>query len=114
EKVLSLRLWGTKLVVLSACQTGLGEVKTGEGVYGLRRAFAQTGAKGLIMSMWSVPDEETKELMIELYRNLAGGRMKQSQALREAALKQIQIVRARYGGDNPLFWGAFVFMGEPE
>ena len=113
EKVLALRLRGTGLVVLSACQTGLGEVKSGEGVFGLRRAFAQAGGKSLVMSMWSVPDLETKELMIEFYRNLASGRMSRSRALREAMVRQKQITRERYGHTNPLYWGAFVFLGQP-
>jgi CHAT domain-containing protein len=89
-------------------------VKTGEGVFGLRRAFTQAGAKSLVMSMWSVPDKETKELMIQFYGNiLSGSKMNRYQGLRQAALKQMQIVKERYGYANPFYWGAFVFMGEP-
>lgn len=113
EKVLSLKLGRTDLVVLSACQTGLGEVQNGEGVYGLRRAFTQAGAKGLVLSMWSVPDLETKELMVEFYRNIEKGKMKRSSALRQAALSQMHKVKARYGHANPFYWGAFVFLGKP-
>ena len=113
EEVLSLKLWGTELVVLSACETGLGEVKAGEGVYGLRRAFAQAGAKSLVMSMWSVPDRETMELMTGFYKYAVSGRMTRDQALRRAALDQKQEIQKRYGHTNPFYWGAFVFMGEP-
>ncbi len=74
EKILSLKLRGTDMVALSACDTGLGEVKTGEGVYGLRRAFTQAGTRSLVMSMWQVPDQERKELMVEFYKNLRSGR----------------------------------------
>ena len=114
EKVLSLRLEGTALVVLSACETGLGEVKRGEGVYGLRRAFVQAGTKGLVMSMWSVPDQETKELMAEFYTNLTKHKLSPNAALRKAALAEMKIVKDRYGQAHPLFWGAFIYLGEPE
>jgi len=113
EKILGLRLRGTDLVVLSACETGLGEVKNGEGVFGLRRAFTQAGAKSLVMSMWSVPDRETQELMIEFYKNMLSGTMNRAQALRQAALSQMQVVKTRHGEAHPFFWGAFVFLGEP-
>ncbi len=112
EKILGMRLRGTDMVVLSACNTGVGDIQTGEGVYGLRRAFTQAGAKSLVMSMWPVPDRETKELMTAFYQNVATG-MNRCQALRQAALKQMHIVKERYGDANPLYWGAFVFMGEP-
>ncbi|MBN1102824.1 MAG: CHAT domain-containing protein, partial [Deltaproteobacteria bacterium] len=112
-KILGLRLRGTDMVVLSACETGLGEVKSGEGVYGLRRAFIQAGAKSLVMSMWSVPDRETKELMVEFYKNVLSGKMNRCQALRQASQKQMQVARERYGHTNPFYWGAFVFLGEP-
>ena len=113
EKILGLRLRGTDMVVLSACETGVGEVKTGEGVFGLRRAFTQAGTRSLVMSMWSVPDRETKELMVQFYRNIQSGKMNRCRALRQAALKEMKIVKERYGHAAPLFWGAFVFMGEP-
>ena len=113
EKILGLRLQGTELVVLSACETGLGEVKAGEGVFGLRRAFTQAGARGMVMSLWSVPDRETRELMVQFYKNIQSGNMDRCRALRQAVLSQMRIVQKRYGRPNPLYWGAFVFLGEP-
>ena len=113
EKVLSLRLSGTEFVVLSACETGLGDIKRGEGVFGLRRAFTQAGAKGLVMSLWSVPDRETKEIMVKFYSNVLTKKMKGPRALRQAILTELSTVRDRYGNTNPFFWGAFVYMGEP-
>ena len=74
EDVAGLDLLDTELVVLSACETGLGEVRTGEGVFGLRRAFVVAGARTLVMSLWKVPDEQTRELMIDFYRRVLTGR----------------------------------------
>jgi CHAT domain-containing protein len=111
EKVLGLNLTDTELVVLSACDTGLGEVQTGEGVYGLRRAFVQAGAKSLVMSMWKVPDTETRELMVQFYKNIKSG-MNRCQALRQAALHERKIIKKRYKKDKPSYWGAFLFLGE--
>jgi len=113
EKILGLNLHGTKMVVLSACDTGLGDVKSGEGVYGLRRAFTQAGAKSLVMSLWKVPDRETKELMVQFYRNIKSGEMNRCQALRQATLEQMKIAKQHHGYADPRYWGAFVFMGEP-
>ena len=112
DKILGLNLTGTDLVVLSACETGIGEVRSGEGVYGLRRAFTQAGAKRLVMSMWEVPDRETKELMVNFYLNLQKGTA-HGEALRQAALAERDIVKKRYGYDHPYYWGAFVFLGDP-
>lgn len=112
EKVAGLRLWGTDMVVLSACSTGLGDVRYGEGIFGLRRAFSMAGAKSLVMSMWKVPDKETQELMVAFYKNLKAG-MDRCQALRQAAFQQKQVVKERYGHANPLYWGGFIFSGEP-
>jgi CHAT domain-containing protein/Tfp pilus assembly protein PilF len=112
DKILGLNLTGTDLVVLSACETGVGEVRSGEGVYGLRRAFTQAGAKRLVMSMWEVPDRETKELMVNFFGNLQKG-AGHAEALRQAALMQRDRVKKRYGHDHPYYWGAFVFLGDP-
>jgi tetratricopeptide (TPR) repeat protein len=112
EKILSLRLQGTEVVVLSACETGLGNVQVGEGVYGLRRAFMQAGAKSLVMSLWAVPDKETKELMVQFYQNLLSGKLNRVQALRQAVLHEMQVVKERYGSPHPLYWGAFVLFGD--
>jgi CHAT domain-containing protein len=76
-------LSNTELVVLSACETGLGEVLRGEGVFGLRRSFILAGAKTLVMSLWKVPDEQTKELMVDFYRKMLAGKPR-AEALREA------------------------------
>jgi len=113
EEILGLKLRGTDMVVLSACNTGLGDVKAGEGVFGLRRAFAQAGAKSLVVSMWDVPDKETKELMVAFYKNITSGEMNRCQALREAALREMKIVKKRYGHAYPLYWGGFVLTGDP-
>ncbi len=102
-----LNLWGTKLVVLSACDTGLGEVKNGEGVYGLRRAFTLAGAETLVMSLWSVSDQATRELMTDYYKNLKQG------IGRGAALRQVQLeMLKRKDRQHPFFWAAFIQSGE--
>ncbi len=88
EEASALDLWGTKLVVLSACDTGVGEVKNGDGVYGLRRALALAGAETQVMSLWPVSDKATRDLMIEYYKKLLGGSGR-SEALREAQLRML-------------------------
>jgi len=106
-----LNLQGTELVVLSACETGLGKVETGEGVFGLRRALQIAGAESVMMTMWSVPDRETQELMSLFYQKWLSGKDKH-QALREAQQEMRQKVKARYGHDLPFYWGAFVLVGK--
>lgn len=106
EDVISLRLEGTEMVVLSACETALGDPTTGEGVFGLQRAFTMAGAKALIMSLWKVPDEQTRDLMVDFYRNLLTG-LSKSEALRKAQL----FVRERF--EHPYYWGAFICQGNP-
>lgn len=102
-----LNLWGTKLVVLSACDTGVGEVRNGEGVYGLRRAFVLAGAESLVMSLWPVSDYTTRELMTNYYRNLKQG------AGRGAALRQVQLdMLKRNPKLHPFYWANFIQSGE--
>src|SRR5262249_34696728 len=84
EDVAGLDLLATELVVLSACETGLGEVHAGEGVFGLRRAFVVAGAKTLVMSLWKVPDLATAFLMDRLYDNLLTRGLDRDLALSEA------------------------------
>lgn len=107
EKILGLRLRGTDLVTLSACETAVGDVRTGEGVFGLKRAFLLSGAKTLVMSLWSVPSTETTELMTEFYLLMSRG-LSKSQALREAKLKMMK------HKSHPFYWGAFIMIGKPD
>jgi len=93
-EVTSMDLRGTDLVVLSACETGLGQVHVGEGVYGLRRAFALAGAKNLVMSLWKANDLMTLYQMKEFYRAYRDGASAAS-ALREAQLQSIASLRAQ-------------------
>lgn len=106
EDASGLDLLDTELVVLSACETGLGEVHVGEGVFGLRRAFVLAGAKTLVMSLWKVPDRETQELMEEFYGRILGGEPR-AEALRQAQLS----MKAKHSA--PRYWGAFICQGEP-
>ena len=102
-----LNLWGTKLVVLSACDTGLGEVRNGEGVHGLRRAFVLAGAESLVMSLWPVSDYSTRNLMVSYYKNLKLGMG------RGAALRQVQLdLLKRNTHLNPFYWANFIQSGE--
>ncbi len=106
EDVTGLDLLATELVVLSACETGLGQVRVGEGVFGLRRAFVLAGAKTLVMSLWKVPDEPTRELMEAFYGRLLAGEGR-AEALRQAQLA----LKAKY--PEPFYWGAFICQGDP-
>ncbi len=102
-----LNLRGTQLVVLSACETGVGDVANGEGVYGLRRALAIAGAESQLISLWKVSDEGTKDLMVDYYQRLLSGEGR-SAALREVQLAMLQ--DAEY--QHPFFWASFIPSGE--
>jgi CHAT domain-containing protein len=103
-EVMNMNLDGTALIILSACETGLGEVKAGEGVYGLQRAFLVAGANALIMSLWKVDDAATQQLMTNFYTNWTKTGNKQ----KAFKLAQTQLM-AKY--KEPYYWGAFVMMG---
>ena len=102
KEISRLDFKGLDLVVLSACQTGLGEI-TGEGVFGLQRGFKKAGAQTIVMSLWKVSDEATQMLMIEFFKNLTAGQPK-----RAAFLAAQEAVRAKY--PNPIYWAAFVMV----
>jgi len=106
----TLNLQGTELVVLSACETGRGSLQNGEGVFGLRRALQEAGAEAVLMSLWSVPDRETQELMTQFYKNWLRG-MEKPEALRHAQASERDRVTKRYGKDLPYYWGAFILVG---
>ena len=99
-------LWGTRLVVLSACDTGVGEVRAGDGVYGLRRALVLAGSEAQVMSLWPVSDRATRDLMVSYYEALLGG------AGRGDALRRVQ---RRMLGDpatgHPYYWAPFIQSG---
>jgi CHAT domain-containing protein/tetratricopeptide (TPR) repeat protein len=97
-----------ELLVLSACNTGRGRI-TGDGVIGLSRSFIAAGVPSVIVSLWSVPDAPTAELMSEFYTNLYQKKLDKAQALRQAMLKMMEKHR-----DNPRAWAAFTLIGEAE
>ncbi len=114
EEVAGMDLAGTELVVLSACETGLGGGGSGEGVFGLRRAFFQAGARGLVMSLWNVDDEATVQFMQKFWTRLlqcdkTAGCTK-SRLLAETQKEMLHDARWH----DPMYWAAFVYVGEWE
>jgi CHAT domain-containing protein len=99
-------LLATELVVPLVYETGVGRVHVGEGVFGLRRPFVLAGAKTLVMSLWKVPDDQTRELMEDFYGRLLAGEGR-AEALRQAQLA----LKERY--PDPFYWGAFICQGDP-
>jgi CHAT domain-containing protein/tetratricopeptide (TPR) repeat protein len=102
----SLDLWGTRMAVLSACETGVGEARRGDGVYGLRRALVIAGVESQVMTLWQVSDTATRDLMEGFYTRLKDG-LARSQALREVQLGMLR-TSAR---SHPYYWGSFILSG---
>lgn len=98
---------GLDLVVLSACQTGLGDISQSEGVFGLQRGFKKAGAHSMLMSLWKVDDEASQILMTQFYKNLLAGQSK-----RQSLLSAQDYLRKADGGkyDEPKYWGAFILL----
>ncbi|MBA3662617.1 MAG: CHAT domain-containing protein [Bacteroidetes bacterium] len=102
QEVANIDLQNTDLVVLSACETGLGDIKGSEGVYGLQRSFKMAGAKFLIMSLWQVPDAETEEFMVNFYKNLIT-----TKNIKTAFTQTQTLMRKKF---DPFFWAPFVLL----
>lgn len=107
EEISQMDLSGTQIAVLSACDTGLGEIDIIDGVYGLQRGFKMAGVKTIVMSLWKVPDEATQLLMVEFYRNLMSGKSKH-QSLQDAQQYLRKVDNGKY--DAPKYWASFIML----
>jgi CHAT domain-containing protein/tetratricopeptide (TPR) repeat protein len=112
EEVAGMPLDGVEWAVLSACDTGLGEIRPGEGVFGLRRAFQIAGARTVIMSLWSVGDEPTRRWMRTLYEYRLLQHLDTADAVRQASLTVLRERRVKGLSTDPFYWGAFVAAGD--
>jgi CHAT domain-containing protein/Tfp pilus assembly protein PilF len=111
EEIASLDLEGADWAVLSACDTGVGEVKTGEGVFGLRRAFQVAGVNTVIMSLWPVEDEMTRQWMRTLYREHFVNGKDTAESVRAASLSILRQRREKHLSTHPFHWAAFIAVG---
>ena len=102
--MLNLTLDKTELVILSACETGVGELKNGEGIFGLQRAFLLAGASNLVMSLWKVDDNATQQLMVEFYQQWLKSNNKY-----DAFYNAMVAMKAKW--NEPYYWGGFAMVG---
>ena len=112
EEVAGLDLSGVEWAVLSACDTGVGEIAAGEGVFGLRRAFQIAGARSVIMSLWSVEDQSTRAWMRALYEGRFDRNRPTADAAHEASLALLRDRRSKGLSTHPFYWAAFVAAGD--
>ena len=112
EEVAALNLTGVEWAVLSGCDTGVGEIRAGEGVFGLRRAFQLAGAKTVIMSLWPVEDQTTRQWMSALYENRFTRNFSSADAVRQASLSVLHLRRTKGVSTHPFYWAAFVAAGD--
>ena len=111
EEIAGMNLKGVDWAVLSGCDTGAGTVKSGEGVFGLRRAFQIAGVNTVIMSLWPIEDEATRQWMSSLYREHFLNGKDSAESVRAASLATLRRRRANHESTHPFFWGAFVASG---
>ena len=112
EEVAAMNLRGVEWAVLSGCDTGVGEVRAGEGVFGLRRAFQLAGAKTVIMSLWAVEDDATRQWMTALYSGRLLKRLSTADAVREASRAVLRQRRSQGLTTHPFHWAGFVAAGD--
>jgi CHAT domain-containing protein len=112
EEVATLNLTNVEWAVLSGCDTGVGELRAGEGVFGLRRAFQVAGARTVIMSLWSVEDQVTRQWMTQLYSSRLIKGLSTADSVREASLTVLRQRRATGLSTHPFHWAAFVAAGD--
>jgi CHAT domain-containing protein/tetratricopeptide (TPR) repeat protein len=114
QEIGAMDLSSVEAAILSACDTGVGEVRTGEGVFGLRRAFRVAGVRTLVMSLWSVDDEATRDWMQAFYEKWLVDGLTKSEAVHEASLAVLRARQDRSENTHPVYWGAFVAAGDWE
>ncbi|HZU29282.1 MAG TPA: CHAT domain-containing tetratricopeptide repeat protein [Bryobacteraceae bacterium] len=112
EEAASLDLHAADLVVLSGCDTGAGDIQSGEGVLGLRRAFEEAGARTVITSLWPVDDDDARQWMTELYADRFRRGMPTGEAVRAASRHALALSQSRHGNTHPFHWAGFTSVGD--